>query len=86
MEIEKGEEGEVTPPRETLSLFTDIISRQAGGGGVTVCVRQPKWTRTETGPSVGLPRHPGLALVSPNSRGSSVVPVLTESTHLLKIL
>jgi hypothetical protein len=63
--------GELTPPplsllHETLLSFGDIISWQVG---ITVRVHQPTRTQTETGPSAGLPQHPCLALVSPNSRG-----------------
>jgi hypothetical protein len=81
------DEGEVDSPplsplHETLSPFEDIISRQ---GGVTVSMCQPKRTRTETRSSADLPQQPRLTLVSPNSRGSSVVPVLMEPSHLLGI-
>jgi hypothetical protein len=58
------EEGEVTPPppsplRETLPLFCGILSRQAG---VTIGVRQAKWTRTEIGLLASLAPQPRLVL------------------------
>jgi hypothetical protein len=78
---EEEEEGEVTPPppsplRETLPSFGDILSRQAG---VAVGMRQLKQTRIEIGSSADLPPQPHLALVSPNSWGSSVMPNGTNS-------
>jgi hypothetical protein len=54
--------------------------------GTTVCIQHPKRTQTETGPSVGLPQQPHLALVSHNSWGLSNVLVLMEMTHLPEIL
>jgi hypothetical protein len=70
-------------PRETLPSFGDVISGQAG---VTIGIRQPKQTWIETRPSASLPLQPLLTLVSPNSWGSSNVPMSMEPTHLLGIL
>jgi hypothetical protein len=84
---EEEEKGEVTPPplslpRETLPPLGDIVSRQVG---ITVGIWQLKQTWTEIGPLAHLPQKHHLTLVSPNPRGLSVVPVLTEPTHLLRI-
>jgi hypothetical protein len=88
LDEEEEEEGEVTPPPlsplcKSLPSFGDIIKRQ---GGITADIRQPKQTRIETEPTADLPQQPCLTLLYPNSRGSSVVSVLMEMTHLLKLL
>jgi hypothetical protein len=56
-EDEEEKEGEVTPPPhspplEDLPSLSDLFSQQTG---VSVGARQPKWPRTLTGPSTGLP-------------------------------
>jgi hypothetical protein len=86
---EEEEDGVATPPPislpcETLPPFSDITVQQVG---VTVGVHQPKRTQTRIGPglSASLPQQPCLMSVSPNSRGTSVVPVLTKPTHLPRI-
>jgi hypothetical protein len=84
---EEEEEGEVTPPplslpRETLPPFSDIISQQVG---VTVGVCQPKQTRQRPGRRLACLSNPILHRYLLTKRGSSVVPVLIEPTHLLGI-
>jgi hypothetical protein len=54
---EEEEEGDVTPPplsppRETLPSFNDILSREVR---VVIGVHQPKQIWTKTGPSAGMP-------------------------------
>jgi hypothetical protein len=84
---EEEEEGEVTPlslspPHETIPPLGDIFSRQEG---VTVNVHRSKWTWTEADLSVSLPLQPRLVLVSPFSQGSSIAPMLMETSHLPRI-
>jgi hypothetical protein len=76
--------GKVTPPplspsRETFPPYSDIVSRQVG---ITVSELQPKRTQIGIGLSAGLPQQPHLTLVSPNSGGTCLVPMLMNSTHL----
>jgi hypothetical protein len=76
-----------SPPRETLPSLGNIFHRQTGVAGGA---RQSKRTRTKTGlltrSSTGSPLQPRLVLVSPDSRGTSVVPALMETTHLFRVL
>jgi hypothetical protein len=82
---EDGEEGEVTPPThsplpEDLPSIGYIFIQKAG---ITIGARQLKPPQMETEPSTGPPPQPCLALVSPDLQGSSVVLVVTETTHLV---
>jgi hypothetical protein len=76
-----------SPPCETLPSLGNIFYRQTGVAGGA---RQSKRTRTKTGlltrSSTGSPLQPRLVLVSPDSRGTSVVPALMETTHLFRVL
>jgi hypothetical protein len=72
----------LSPPRETLPPFSDIVRQQMG---ITVGVCKPNGTQAVTGPLAGLPQQPYLTLVSPNSRGRSIVPILMDLTHLPEI-
>jgi hypothetical protein len=86
-EEEKEEEGKVTPPplsppRRNLPSNGDIFHRHAG---VILNACRLKWTWIETRPSTSSPPQPRLALVSPASRGSSIMLVLMEPTHLFGI-
>jgi hypothetical protein len=68
VEDDDREEGEVNPPphsslREAIPLLGDIFSRQAW---ITVGAHRPKWTQSETGPSIGSPPQPCLTFVSPD--------------------
>jgi hypothetical protein len=75
----------VTPPThsplpEDLPSISYIFIQKAG---ITIGARQPKRPQMETGPSTSPPPQPCLALVSPDLQGTSVVLVVTETTHLV---
>jgi hypothetical protein len=81
-------EGELTPPplspsRTTPPPFGDITNQEVG---ITMSGRRPKRTQTRIGSPADMPQQPQLMPVTPNLKGSSVLPVLTELAHLYGIL
>jgi hypothetical protein len=68
-----------SPPRTTPPPFSYLIGRQVG---ITIGEHQPKWTWIRIGSSVSLPQQPHLVLVTSNSKGASVLLMLTKLTHL----
>jgi hypothetical protein len=47
--------------------------------------RRLKRTQIGTRPLASLPQHPHLMLVTSNSKGSSILPMLMELTHLPRV-
>jgi hypothetical protein len=70
------------PYLHCATLFLHSVISSADKWGAVVSVHQPKRARIEIESLVDLPPQPCLALVSPNSRGSSIVHVLSKSAHL----
>jgi hypothetical protein len=67
----------------TLPPFGDIASRQVG---FIVDPHRPKRTWIGTGLPAGSPPQPCLMPVSTDSRGMSIMPMLTEITHISRTL
>jgi hypothetical protein len=68
-----------SPPRITLLPFSDITDWQVG---ITIGERRLKRTRKGTGSMAGLPQQPHLMPITSDPKGTSILPVLTELTHL----
>jgi hypothetical protein len=85
--MRKKGEGKVIPPplspsHTTPLPFGDITNRQVG---IAIGGRRPKQTQTGTRLLDGMLQQPHLVPVTPDSKGFSVLLVLTELTHLSRI-